>query len=63
MKKLAPRYRVEHDNIVPKFPWLVVDTDGMPALWRPDNKVGKLPMRFRTESLAQAAADKLNAAL
>jgi len=49
MKKLAPRYRVEHDNIVPKFPWLVVDTDGMPALWRPDNKVGKLPMRFRTE--------------
>jgi hypothetical protein len=34
---------------------------GEPALWEHDAKVGKVPMRFRSEALAQAAADKLNA--
>jgi hypothetical protein len=60
-KTTPPRYCVHYDNAVPRFPWTVVDADGMPALWGPDQRVGKLPRRFRTEALAQAAADKLNA--
>ena len=39
---------------------MVVDADGQPALWRRETKVGQVPQRFRTEALAQAAADRMN---
>jgi hypothetical protein len=35
--------------------------DGEPALRSPNSKVGKVPQRFRTQELAQAAADQLKA--
>ena len=53
-------YRVLYDPLIPRFPWLVVDANGEPALWQPDAKVGRLPMRFRTEGIAQAAAEQLS---
>ena len=57
-----PRYLVLRDGVVAKFPWIVISAeDGEPAIWQTDPKVGKVPMRFRSESLAQAAADQLNA--
>jgi hypothetical protein len=41
----------------------VIDSDnGEPPLWHNDPKLGKVPRRFRTQGLAQAAADELNAA-
>ena len=56
------RYTVLHERASARFPWIVVDTaDGEPALWQNDAKVGKVPLRFRTQELAQAAADQLNA--
>jgi|tagenome__1003787_1003787.scaffolds.fasta_scaffold19267886_1 hypothetical protein len=59
----VPRYIVIHERVVTRFPWTVIDAESRePALWHNDPKVGKLPRRFRTEALAQAAADKLNAA-
>ena len=40
----------------------VIDADdGKPAIWVDDKFVGKVPLRFRTEALAHASADKLNA--
>jgi hypothetical protein len=60
-KRQVTRYRVQRDDAVPRFPWTVVDDGGLPAIWGPDPKVGKLPLRFRTQALAQDAADKLNA--
>jgi hypothetical protein len=46
--------------VVAKFPWTVIDAeDGGPALWQNNAKVGKLPLRFRGEALARAAADQL----
>ena len=48
--------------MVAKFPWIVISAeDGKPALWEHNDKVGKVPLRFRTEALARVAADKLNA--
>jgi len=54
------RYSVRHEPAVSRFPWVVVDDNGDPALWQPDSKVGNSPMRFRTEAFGQAAADRLN---
>jgi hypothetical protein len=54
-----PRYIVLHERVVTKFPWTVIDPDGEPALWQNDPKIGKVPMRFRTRELAQAAANQL----
>jgi hypothetical protein len=57
-----PRYIVHHEGLVARFPWTVIDVDsGKPVLWHNDPKLGKVPRRFRTQQLAQAAADKLNA--
>jgi hypothetical protein len=57
-----PRYSVVHDPALGRFPWLVVDAAGEPALWRKDHpKVRRVPMRFKTQALAQTAADRLNA--
>jgi hypothetical protein len=45
-----------------KFPWIVISSEnGEPALRSPNSKVGKVPQRFRTQELAQAAADQLKA--
>jgi hypothetical protein len=56
------RYIVLHERVVTKFPWTVIDAaDGEPAICQHDAKVGKVPMRFRSEALAQVAANKLNA--
>ena len=60
-QKIA-RYIVLHEGVIAKFPWTVIDAaNGEPALWQDDPKIGRLPMRYRTEQLAQAAADRLNA--
>ena len=57
-----PRYIVLRDGVVTKFPWIVVSADdGEPALWEHNAKIGRVPLRFRSEALARAAADKLNA--
>jgi len=57
-----PRYIVLNEGAVTRFPWTVVDAEsGKPALWHNDPKVGRVPRRFRTQQLAQSAADKLNA--
>ena len=59
-----PRYIVQHDTISSRFPFIVVDSaSGEPALWKPNTKVGSVPQRFRSASLAQAAANKLNATM
>ena len=56
------RYIVLHERVFTNFPWTVIDAEnGEPALWEHDDKVGRVPLRFRTEALAQAQADKLNA--
>lgn len=56
------RYIVLRDGVVTKFPWIVVSADdGEPALWEHNAKIGRVPLRFRSEALAKAAADKLNA--
>jgi len=55
-----PRFIVLRDGVIAKFPWTVIDADsGEPALWQHDAKVGRVPVRFRTEALARAAADQL----
>jgi hypothetical protein len=56
-------YTVQRDYLVPRFPWLVIGPDGGSALWRPDAKLGVLPMRFRTDGIANVFAARLNAAL
>ena len=57
-----PRYIVQLDPISSRFPFIVVDSaSGVSALWKPNTKVGSVPQRFRSASLAQAAANKLNA--
>ena len=49
-------------RVVTKFPWIVVSADeGEPALWQQNVHIGKMPLRFRTAELAQAAADQLMA--
>jgi hypothetical protein len=54
------RYIVLHEGVVAKFPWIVIDADdGEPALWQQHAQVGRVPLRFRTQELAQAAADQL----
>ena len=59
--KLA-RYIVQRDGVVTRFPWIVISAeDGKPALWEHNAKIGRMPLRFRSEALARAAADKLNA--
>jgi len=59
--KLA-RYIVHRDGVIARFPWTVINADdGEPALWEHNEKIGKVPLRFRSEALAKAAADKLNA--
>ena len=59
-----PRYIVQPDTISSRFPFLVVDAQtGESALWKPNTKVGSVPQRFRSASLAQAAANKLNATM
>jgi len=59
--KLA-RYIVLRDGVVARFPWIVISAeDGKPALWEHNAKIGKVPLRFRTQELAQAAADQLHA--
>ena len=56
------RYIVLRDGVVTKFPWIVISADdGKPALWEHNAKIGKVPLRFRTQELAQAAADQLHA--
>ncbi len=56
------RYIVLRDGVVTKFPWIVVSADeGEPALWQQNVHIGKMPLRFRTAELAQAAADQLMA--
>ena len=58
-----PRYIVLRDGVVTKFPWIVVSADdGEPALWQHNAQAGRVPLRFRTQELAQAAADQLHAA-
>ena len=50
--KLA-RYIVLRDGVVTKFPWIVISADdGKPALWEHNAKIGKVPLRFRTQELA-----------
>ena len=45
-----------------KFPYIVLDADtGEPPLWQHNAQVGRVPLRFRTQELAQAAADQLHA--
>ena len=57
-----PRFIVLHDGIVAKFPYIVLDADtGEPALWQQHTQAGRVPLRFRTQELAQAAADQLHA--
>lgn len=58
------RYRcsVRRDGIVSRFPFVVVDAQGATALWRPDAKVGTVPMRFRTEGIARVVAERLSRA-
>ena len=57
-----PRYIVLRDGVVTKFPWIVVSADdGEPALWQHNAQAGRVPLRFRTQELAQAAADQLHA--
>jgi len=56
------RYIVLRDGVVTKFPWIVVSADeGEPAPWQQNVHIGKMPLRFRTAELAQAAADQLMA--
>ena len=55
-----PRYTVLHEAVLARFPWIVTDAAGNPALWHVDPKVGRVPLRFRTEGCAQAAANRLN---
>ena len=56
------RYIVLRDGVVTKFPWIVVSADdGEPALWQHNAQAGRVPLRFRTQELAQAAADQLHA--
>ena len=44
-----------HEGVLARFPWTVIDYDnGEPALWQHDAKVGKVPLRFRSEALARA---------
>ena len=58
----APRYTVLHERVITRFPWIVINVDsGEPALWQHNAQVERVPLRFRTEALAQAAADQLNA--
>ena len=62
MKPNLSHYLVLHDPIVARLLWIVISAEtGEPALWTPNVEVGRVPMRFRTETLARAAADKLNA--
>jgi hypothetical protein len=57
-----PRYIVHQENVIANSPWIVIRSeDGEPAIWVHYPKVGKVPLRFRSEALAQAAADQLNA--
>ena len=59
--KLA-RYIVHRDGVIARFPWTVINADdGEPALWEHNAQIGRVPLRFRSEALARAAADKLNA--
>jgi len=56
------RYIVLRDQVVTRFPWTVIDADsGEPALWEHNEKIGRVPLRFRTRELARAAIDRLNA--
>ena len=43
------------------FCWIVTDSMRRAALWRHNEKVGRVPLRFRKQELAQAAADQLRA--
>ena len=61
MNDKLPRYRIQRAPYGGPFCWLVVDADGGSALWQADPKIGRVPLRFRSAALAQAAADKLNA--
>lgn len=56
----ADNYRVERLAYGAPFCWIVVDAAGEPALWRSNPKVGQVPLAFRSEALAQAAANRLN---
>jgi hypothetical protein len=59
-KEKPARYTVRNERAIVRYPWLVVDAAGEPALWRQDPKLGKVPLRFRSRVAAQAAADRLN---
>jgi len=56
------RYIALHERVVTRFPWTVISADdGKPALWQRDAQIARVPLRFRSEPLAKAAAYKLNA--
>ena len=56
------RYSVAHDPTVGRFAWLVIDaTSGESALWRKGPKVGRVPLRFKSQAATQATADRMNA--
>ena len=56
------RYIVLRDGVVTRFPWIVINAEsGEPALWQHNARAGRVPLRFRTQELAQAAADQLHA--
>ena len=55
-----PHYTVRNERAILRYPWLVVDAAGEPALWRQDPKFAKVPLRFRSRVAAQKAADRLN---
>ena len=62
MKGKPPRFTVLHERVITRFPWIVINVEtGEPALWQHSAQVERVPLRFRTEALAQAAADQLNA--
>ena len=62
MKDKPPRFTVLHERVITRFPWIVINVEtGEPALWQHNAQVERVPLRFRTEALAQAAADQLNA--
>jgi hypothetical protein len=54
-----PRYTVLHEAVVARFPWIVTDAAGNPALWHVDPKVGRVPLRFKTEGCAHAAVGRV----
>jgi hypothetical protein len=57
-RSINVRYTVSREPEHERFPWIVTDSHGNPALWRDDPKVGETVDALSHRGIRAAAADR-----